>query len=240
MKRLFCAKGGNLYLGKYFLSSKGLQWTLLVIVLGVLSSGCLVTRQGMRDAVKSDSLTPEQQQKATTEVRYQELEEQQRQLLGRIEVLENSLNILVAERSGSQAEKMQEKASLNERMQIYQESLSKLENQYFLLSQKIDGLQQAIASNRSDSGRGSNKNSFEEAEEAFSKKKWKEAIVAFEKYRNLNPKGKKYAEATYKIGSSFAELNMKSEARAFYSEVVEKFPKDAWAKRAQAKIKSLK
>jgi len=72
------------------------------------------------------------------------------------------------------------------------------------------------------------------------KKHWKEAIVAYEKYRSTNPTGKRYAEATYKIGASFHELGMKSEAKAFYAEVVEKFPKGEWAKKSNGRLKALK
>ena len=56
----------------------------------------------------------------------------------------------------------------------------------------------------------------------------------------MNPTGKRYAEASFKMGQSFQELGMKTEARSFYSEVLEKFPKSDWAKKANLHLKSLK
>lgn len=215
----------------------------LVVILyaNLILTGCLVTRQNVRESVNnSEPLTQEQQIKSTGEIRYQEMEELQRQMNGRIEVLENSMNMLTADKSGSQMELQNDKRELNERLKIYQESLTKMESQLFLLSQKVDGLQQALASSKSNSSNSSSKSSWEEAEQAFGGKRWKESIVAYEKYRTLNPKGKRYAEATYKIGVSFSELNLKSEAKSFYGEVIDKFPKNEWAKKAQSRLKSLK
>lgn len=203
-------------------------------------SGCLVTRQDVRNSVKSEPLTPEQQRRSSSEVRMQEVDEQMRQMNGRIEVLENSMNMLNADKSGSQIERDNERKVLTEKLKIYEETLTKLDQQYLLLSQKVEALQMALTAKPSGKASETDKNSFEQAEDEFGKKKWKEAIVAFEKYRTLNPKGKKYGEATYKIGSSFNELGMKTEAKAFYSEVIEKFPKSDWAKKAQQRLKTMK
>ena len=84
------------------------------------------------------------------------------------------------------------------------------------------------------------KTQFQAAEAAFEKKAWKEAILDYEKYRKAFPKGKEFPAATYKIGVSFQELGMADEARAFYEEVIAKFPKGKDAKSAQARLKALK
>lgn len=210
--------------------------------MAVILSSCLVTRQEVRDSVRRDPVTPEQQSRANIEVRYQEVEEQMRQMNGRVEAVENSLNILSADRSGGRIEQQNEKKALQEKLKIYEEALSKLEAQYLLLAQKVEALQVSQASVVTRGGRSgaTTKNSFQMAEEEYSKKKWKEAIVAYEKYRSDNPKGRHYGEATYKIGAAFHELSMKTEAKAFYSEVAEKFPRSEWAKRANQRLKTLK
>ena len=217
---------------------------LLFLKCGLMLSlsGCLVTRQEVRNATKPSSISQEQVAKADLATNYQEADERIRQLNGRIETLENNINILQADKSGLQTESQAEKKLLNEKLKIYEEAISKLEVQLLALSQKVEILQ---TQNKSSSTGKANSNSaqlnsFDSAANEFSKKNWKESIVSFEKYRTLNPKGKRYGEATYKIGYSFQELGMTAESRAFYNEVIEKFPKTDWAQKARDRLKSLK
>lgn len=216
--------------------------SLFLVIVGIFLSGCLVTRQAVRESVKSTPLTPEQQVRSGAEVRFQEMDEQMRNMLGRVESVENKVNILDAASNGSQVESLNERKGLQDKLKIYEEAIVKLESQYLLLAQKLEAMQTSAASsssNRSSKDSGA-KGTYDSAEAEFSKQRWKEAIVLFEKYRSQNPTGKFYGEATYKIGSSFHELGMSTEAKAFYTEVVEKFPKSNWAKKAQARMKTLK
>ncbi len=216
---------------------------IILMAMGLFLSGCLVTRQSIRENVKGEPLSPEQQRSANSEVRYQEMDEQMRLMHGRVESVEHSLSVLNADKSGSQVEALNSRKDLNEKLKIYEEAISKLETQYLTLAQKIEALEldrKSTAGTGSANSKSSSKNSYELAEIEFSKKKWKEAIVAFEKYRSINSSGKHYGEATYKIGFSFQELGMKTEAKAFYAEVVEKYPRSDWAKKAQSRLKTLK
>ena len=107
-----------------------------------------------------------------------------------------------------------------------------------LRSEKI-----AAASNRSssESSKSSNKKDYYEiAQDFFNKKDWKQSILNFQKYRDENSKGSKFADATYKIGVSFQELGMREEAKTFYDEVVAKFPKSEEARRAHIRLKGMK
>ncbi|MCB0349592.1 MAG: tetratricopeptide repeat protein [Bdellovibrionales bacterium] len=213
----------------------------LILGLMVLClSGCLVTRQAVRDTVKSEPLSPEQQRRANAEVRLQETDEQLRMMYGRIESVENRVNILAADKTGSSIEELNARKDLNDKLKIYEEAITKLESQYLALAQKVEGLALAGSSSSRSDKPSANKSSYQIAEEDFSRKKWKEAIVSFEKYRSMNPTGRHYHEATYKIGYAFHELGMKTEAKAFYAEVVEKFPRSDWAKKARARMKALK
>lgn len=225
---------------------------LLTMFLPVfVLSGCLVTRQEVRDSVKGEALTPEQQRRTDNEVRYQELEEQVRDANGRIETLENTVHILNADKTGAGIDKQNEKKSTQEKFKIFEEAITKLETQNMQLQKRVDELQVALASAMSaanastvspsgKSSGGTSQSAFEAADMNFAKRKWKEAIVLFEKYRSTYPNGKHYAEATYKIGFSFHELGMKTEAKVFYSEVTEKFGKSAWAKKSQKNLSVLK
>ena len=81
---------------------------------------------------------------------------------------------------------------------------------------------------------------YQKGEQLFKGSNWKSAILEYNKYRDNFPKGKKYAEATYKIGVCFQELGMGSEAKSFYAEVIEKFPKTKTAKSAKYRLNQLK
>jgi len=220
----------------------------LLFLATFVVSGCLVTRNQVRESVRRDPVTPEQQQKANNEVRYQELDQQTRELMGRIETLENSVNLINADRSGARLEQANDKKYHDEKLKIYEEAITKLESQYLALAQKMEAMQLAqtqastksVSANKEAKATGAGLSTYDAAEADYSKKRWKEAIVGFEKYRSTNPKGKRYSEATYKIGAAFHELGMKAEARAFYSEVVEKFPKTDWAQKSSQRLKTLK
>ncbi|OFZ17839.1 MAG: hypothetical protein A2Z20_05665 [Bdellovibrionales bacterium RBG_16_40_8] len=213
---------------------------LVTIALSFFFTGCLVTRQEIRESAKGESLSAEQQRRANAEVRLQEVDEQIRHMTGRIETLENNLNITNKDKNESTMSWRNEQSVIQEKLKIFEEALSKLEEQSVMIAKKIEALQVAQAtSSTKDSKSSSTKGSFDSAESDFSKKKWKEAIVSFEKYRSSYPSGKHYGEATYKIGAAFNELGMRVEAKAFYSEVVEKFPKSDWAKKAKQRLKAL-
>ena len=55
-----------------------------------------------------------------------------------------------------------------------------------------------------------------EAKNLFEKESYESAISEFQKYRDNNPKGKHYPEATFYIGQSFKNLKMPSEAEVFF------------------------
>ena len=106
------------------------------------------------------------------------------------------------------------------------------------MSAELQALKSAAVENNSSSS--PRKDAFEIGEDFFEKKEWRRAILSYQKYRDANPKSKKFSDATYKIGVSFQELGLRDEARTFYDEVVAKFPQSAEAKKARTRLKSLK
>ena len=75
------------------------------------------------------------------------------------------------------------------------------------------------------------------AKNLFTKKSYENAISQFQKYRDQNPKGAYYPEATFYIGQSFKNLKMPIEADVFFKEVVKSHPQSLWASRAKKLIK---
>ena len=80
--------------------------------------------------------------------------------------------------------------------------------------------------------------SFIEAKRLYSEKSWESAISKFQDYIDKNPKGLYAIEATYYIGESFVHLKMLPEARIFYGQIVQTYPKSTWALKAKQKLKN--
>lgn len=206
--------------------------------------GCLKTR----DELKPDSSVsrPQQQQTAVQQqtqaqaprrqdpVRTEETDEQMRVLNGRIENLEQGQ----AEIKRTQAEvaKQAAKEEMDLKFKAYEEELRSLQAQV----QALTAAQEAKAAAAAEMKTKTPKDFYDKGEELFKEKKWKEAISNYNKYREAQPKGPHYADATYKMGVCFQELNMKDEAKTFYEEVIQKAPKSREAKKAAIRLKSLK
>ena len=84
------------------------------------------------------------------------------------------------------------------------------------------------------------KDSFSQAESFFKKKEYEEAIVRYDKYRKSRPKGKNYPKATFQLGLCFQKLNMNEDAKAFYEELIQRFPKNPLSLKAKKILKNMK
>lgn len=70
----------------------------------------------------------------------------------------------------------------------------------------------------------------------FKNKSYEQAISQLQKYRNNNPKGSYYSEATFYIGKSFENLKMPIEAKSFFKELTESYPDSFWARLARKSL----
>lgn len=216
--------------------------------LSFMLTGCLQTRNTAKEQEEKQVLQRQVHtlQTTTAEVsqRFNEIDEDIRKLNGRIETVESRTQQMVArsERDG-QGQDMKTK-ELEERLKLYQQAITKLDMQVSELSAQMATLQHQQRSGNSGGSSGAAKETpvaaLDEANKLFDSKKWQEAALAFERYRKLAPKGKNVPTATYKIGVCFQELGANEDARAFYEEVIAKFPKSADAKRAKTRLASLK
>ena len=78
---------------------------------------------------------------------------------------------------------------------------------------------------------------FLKGESLYRLKEYKKAIVEYSKFPEKYPKSVHMPEALYKIGLSFDSLGMKEDAKGFYQELVEKFPKTQQSLKAKKKLK---
>lgn len=221
--------------------SRQVQFILLAVL--TLTTGCLKTRGDVREA-EVQSQTVEQQRMSANRV--MDLEEDFRSLSGRLEVLERNMKEQGDTNSRNSKERKEE---IDFKLNAYKEAIDKLQQQIIQLTAEVEVLKsrpQVVPPKSKEitpiksSEKAIKKNSFDTAEEHFAKKDWKNAILHLQKYREEFPKGKKGSKATYLIGVCFQELGMFDEARAFYEEVMSKYPKSEEAVRAKNRIKKLK
>ena len=221
----------------------------------VLLTGCLKTRAELEaeNTANAQQRQTVAQQRATAQersapapapvpekappaaYRFEEYDEQMRTLSGRVDSLENFVQ---QQNAAKQAEGEAGKQNAELKFKAYEEELTKLQSQVAALSEEIARLKSPPPEPVAAHAKG--KTPYDQGEELFGAKKWKEAIVSYQKYRDQSPKGKMYADATYKIGVCFQELGMKDEAKTFLEDVTVKFPNSKEAKKAQFRLKSLK
>jgi TolA-binding protein len=218
----------------------------LIAAVGLLS-GCLQTRTNVKEQEEKQVIRKQvatlQQSNADVNSRFQDVQEELRSLNGRIEVFENKQSKLDAKIDKSTAAGDARLKEYDAKLTAFREELEALKAQLTALQEERVRAAQAAQAQAAERAREEahvkEAGPFAAAEANFDAKKWKEAILDYEKYRKANPKGKQFSTATYKIGAAFQELGMSEEAKAFYEEVVQKFPKSKEAPKAQAKLKGL-
>lgn len=212
--------------------------------------GCLQTRDTQKEqdekVVLKKQLNTLQTTSADSNARFQDLEEENRRLAGRLESMDAKLT-LVAQKADkvNTAQDLKNKESDS----VYKEEFSKLSSEIASLKAELTAIRdegrRAVEARASAEAAAAArnaevaKNPLGAAEEKFEKKQWKEAILDFEKFRTANPKSKSVSLATYKIGVCFQELAMKEEAKAFFEEVLSKYPKSKEAAKAETRLKAL-
>ena len=132
------------------------------------------------------------------------------------------------------------RGQVEKRDKVQEDRLAELEKGLLSLIQTLDLRVATLAEEVKNKTRKKNSVStdnpdkfFKEAEKLFKEEKWKAAIINYEKYREKNKKGQFYRKSTFQIGLCFQKLSMSKEAKVFFREVLESFPKSAEAKEAK-------
>ncbi len=228
------------------------QWTskLSLIAFSLVAlSGCLDTRSDVQEQDEKQVLRKQvqtlQQTTAGVDSRFQDVDDEMRKLSGRIDALETK-----NQQSSQKVEKgnLAVDAKLKENDGVYREEFTKLKTEIESLKTQLAAIQDeqkraaeaAAAARAVDAPAPAGKSSFTSAETKFESKNYKEAILDYERYRKANPKGKLFATATLKIGECFQELGLLDDAKAFYDEVIAKFPGTKDAAGATKKLKGMK
>jgi TolA-binding protein len=216
---------------------------LFTAFLSLTACENFLTRADVREAEQKkqmqDTVVHLQKNTADTNNRFSDIEADLRNLNGRVEVVENRVSQGNQDRDKQKANLEQTNAENGKKLQVLQEEVTKLTEQVGALTAEMTAMKSA-AHEAAAAPPTAKKDLFEQGEENFDKKDWKKAILNYQKFRDSNPKSKKFPEATYKIGVSFQELGMKDEARTFLDELVAKYPNSPEAKKARVRLKNLK
>lgn len=217
---------------------------LLLVSVCLIIAGCLRTRSDIQENEQKkqiqDQVSQMQKSSADQVSRYSDLEDHIRTLNGRIEGLESRLEQKQKEKDDLAKASAEANSQTDKKLALMQETLSKLEAELQQAKERERELaERKAAEEQAQKEISSKKDDFASGEEFFDKKEWKKAILSYQKYREKNAKGKKFSEATYKIGVCFEEMKMKDEARAFYEEVISKFPKTKMADKASIRLKKV-
>jgi TolA-binding protein len=215
---------------------------ILAAWLAVLG-GCIETREELAEQqqkqVMQDQVNALQQTRAQEQVRQQEYDEQLRNLTSHLDQSDNLNKQLQAQLKANQDLLSHGFEDSSVKFHAFEQALLKMQAQITELSATVEELKKSNTPTRKEASAGA-KSTLQLGDEAMENKDFKGAIVLYQKYRDKNPKGKKLAEATYKIGVCFKELGMKPEAKTFLEEVTDKYPSSAEAKKAKTILKALK
>lgn len=208
----------------------------------LLLTSCLLTRTDVKEVEQKrqmqDQVVNLQKNTAETGSRFSEIENDLRQVNGRVEVLEDRLQKVSGEKDKSIQGTNELVADANKRTLTLQEEVTKLSQQVATLQAEMAAIKDVSVKPRAE--KVEKKDAWNEAEDLFKSKDYKKAAMSYSKYRETNPKSKRMAEATLKIGVCFQELGLKEDAKAFYDEVIAKYATSNEAKKAKSRLKSLK
>lgn len=219
---------------------------LFLMPVFFMLTGCpdLMTRNDVKETEQKkqieDQVSSMQKANADSNSRFDEMEDDLRKTHGRLDVVENQYNQSAQEREKMKAAQDAQILALSQKVDLLQQEVVKLDNQMAAYNAAALAAQNAKADEAAAAAATPTKTLFDIAEDQYSKKDWKHAILNYQKFRDSNPKSKKVPEATYKIGSCFQELGMKDEAKTFFDDVIAKFPNSVEAKKAKIRLKTLK
>ncbi len=234
--------------------SKQLRFGFLALTMITLPA-CLKTRAQVRtdspdEAPKSSELL------ASQAAAIDELKTELARLTGRLEELERAQGQASKNEGTAHLEAVKKlETRLNELEQAQIETLENLkkvqtsspaadpvswleQGKSRLISGDLEGAAEALSEYlKSSKPRQAEEATFLRGEAYFGLKQYKKAIIDFSKFPERFQKSRKMPEALYKIGLSFDALGMREDARNFFQELIEKFPKTAEAKKAKGRVR---
>jgi TolA-binding protein len=234
--------------------SKQLRFSFLALTL-ITFPACLKTRAHVRTD-SPDAAATSSELLASQASAIDELKTELARLTGRLAELERAQGQASKNEGAVQLEAVKKlETRLNELEQAQIETLENLkkvqtsspaadpvswleQGKSRLISGDLEGAAEALSEYlKSSKPRQAEEATFLRGEAYFGLKQYKKAIIDFSKFPERFQKSRKMPEALYKIGLSFDALGMREDARNFFQELIEKFPKTAEAKKAKGRAR---
>ncbi|MBI2606933.1 MAG: tetratricopeptide repeat protein [Deltaproteobacteria bacterium] len=139
-------------------------------------------------------------------------------------------------------------ADVSESLARLDTRVAELEKNQILVMSELKELKDhgvAAPSGKAGAAAGASKPGKREAAEAhfaageteYGAKNYKKAIVEYSKVQEVFPKSPRMPASLFKIGLCFEKLGRTKEAQGFFSELTEKYPNSAEAKKARGRLK---
>jgi tol-pal system protein YbgF len=224
-----------------------------------LLTGCLKTRSQLRDDDDEDRRpVPAKVQEVQPQGAYviDEIKSEMTRLQGRVEDVERTQRQETTQHNKQAKEQIQ---TLENRVQELEqaqaqmlEAIKKIQSSAPVADQpdvfnkgkneykagKFDDAAETLSDYlKAPKGKHIEEATFLRGESYFALKQYKKAILDYSKFPEKFTSSRKLPTALFKIGQSFEALGMKEDAKGFYLEVVEKFPKSPEATKAKKKVK---
>jgi len=179
----------------------------------------------------------------------EELRAQVAQLTGRVEELQHQKQLDDQAHADEKKKLDDQVAGLEKQLQDLQPqkldvpqgktALDAGKDAYFggLYEQAIQYLDQYLQKNDQLDSKKAIEATYIRAESYYKLKQYKKAIVDFSKFPERYQKSPYHPKALLRIAESFNALGMKDDAKAFYSDLADKFPKTAEGKLAKKRLK---
>ena len=238
--------------------SRNWKTRFVVLLLPLLFTACLKTRSQLRDdrpeeAEETKSVQAHPVTDVSNDGKYavEEIKSELTHMVGRIEDLERAQKD--HSKGGEDIKKLDEKiVALTEKLNQLADTVTKLaEHPAITDPDEVYGKAKSFYQNEDyeaaaetlsaylkiPKAKHTEEATFLRAESYFKLKQYKKAIVDYSKFPEKYQKSVKAPLALFKIGQSFEALGLKDDARGFFEELVEKYPKSAEAKKVRKKVK---
>jgi len=233
---------------------------VLAVTLAIFSSGCLKTRAHLKEEPEESGRgVPAKVQEVQPQGQYviDEIKGEITRLNGRIEDLERAnkeantssiqrdelkkLETRIVELEQAQANLIeafkkgppQQHSSGTDPLELFERGKAQFEDEEYEAA--VESLGNYLKAPKAKAA--VERASFLRGEAYFHLKQYKKAIVDFSKIVESFAHSKLAPTATLRIGQSFEALGMKEEARSFYQELAEKYPKSQEAKKVRSRLK---
>ncbi len=130
------------------------------------------------------------------------------------------------------------KSEKDERISLMQQDIASIAKDYSSLKKKLDSLENKTSTSDPASAKSPH-NLYSSAESFFHERKYEEAIIAYQKFIDANPKDNRVPDSYLKQGISLIKLGRKKEARYFLQTIIDKYPESGEAKIAKINLKIL-